>query len=57
MTTTNTWLMVGGLMLALIGWVGGYCFGFLMGVKDTERRWTEAVDRAVYARRSLAGTE
>lgn len=30
----------------LLGWVGGYCYGYLMGVKETERRWSDAVGRA-----------
>lgn len=33
---------VGGLF----GWCGGYCYGWLMGEKDTERRWSVAVGRA-----------
>lgn len=29
----------------LVGWTGGYCFGWLVGTKDTERRWSDAVGR------------
>lgn len=36
-----TWWVIGGLF----GWVGGYCYGWIMGTKDTERRWSEAVNR------------
>ena len=44
------WLGIAFCGGGLIGWVGGYCYGWLMGTKDTERRWSEAVGRADDAR-------
>lgn len=41
----NTWGAIALIGAGLIGWVGGYCYGWLMGTKDTERRWSEAVAR------------
>ncbi len=41
-----TWWIAVCLVSALFGWVGGYCYGFLMGERDTERRWADAVGRA-----------
>lgn len=40
------WIGVAFCLGGLFGWVGGYCYGWLMGEKDTERRWSEAVGRA-----------
>lgn len=32
--------LVGGLF----GWGGGYCYGWLVGTEETERRWADWVD-------------
>lgn len=39
------WWLVSLMVMGLVGWVGGYCYGWLMGVKETERRWSDAVGR------------
>jgi membrane protein DedA with SNARE-associated domain len=40
------WVAVAFSVGGLVGWTGGYCCGWLLGEKDTERRWSEAVGRA-----------
>lgn len=40
------WMLVTWLVAAVFGWCGGYAYGWLMGVQDTERRWADAVGRA-----------
>lgn len=38
------WVYAAGVAIgALIGFGGGWAKGYLDGVKDTERRWTDAV--------------
>jgi hypothetical protein len=41
----SIWLAVAFCGGGLAGWIGGYCYGWLMGTKDTERRWSDAVTR------------
>lgn len=43
---TEWWLVV-AMVMALIGYIGGFCLGWLVGVKETEQRWADAVDRAI----------
>lgn len=40
------WIALAFCFGGLFGWVGGYCYGWLTGTKDTERRWSDAVGRA-----------
>lgn len=40
------WLGIAWGAGGLLGWIGGYAFGWLVGVKETEERWSEAVGRA-----------
>jgi hypothetical protein len=39
------WIFAGFLACGLLGWVGGFFSGWTSGIKDTERRWREAVGR------------
>ena len=50
------WLGVSFLVGGLIGWFGGYAFGWLVGQKDTDRRWANAADRAAAASMAQNGT-
>lgn len=37
MRSLDTWLIVALPAFGLLGWFGGYCYGFLMGEKAAER--------------------
>jgi hypothetical protein len=39
-------LAIGCGVGVLLGWMGGYCHGWLMGTKETERRWADSVRHA-----------
>lgn len=41
-----TTAIIACLVSALVGWIGGYCYGWTKGENDTERRWADAVGRA-----------
>lgn len=40
------WAMIAFSGGGLVGWIGGYAYGWLMGTEDTERRWSDAVGRS-----------
>ncbi len=42
----SVWVVIGCLVSALFAWVGGFCFGWLKGEQDTERRWSDACKRS-----------
>ena len=47
----TTWSLIAFPLGGLIGWIGGYCYGLLVGVKETEQRWSDAVARADHDRK------
>jgi hypothetical protein len=51
------WIGIAFGLGGLIGWFGGAAYGYLAGVKETERRWSDAVGRADDARRQAADPE
>lgn len=34
------------MLTLLFGWCAGYLWGYASGVKETERRWSDAVGRS-----------
>lgn len=39
------WVVIVGIVGLAVGLVAGDLFGYALGVKDTEERWSEAVAR------------
>jgi hypothetical protein len=39
-------ILIAACVIAFLSWICGYAFGEHRGIRDTERRWSDAVGRS-----------